>query len=223
VRTNTPATEVSLDMDGIEVNPLLKDVINKDFLEGKMRGQVALAMRGDSGEKIKKTLSGKGELIINDGAIVGVDLAGMVRNVKSAFGLKVEGGQRPRTDFAELDVPFTLTNGVFETSNSTLKNPFLRLAAKGTANLVDETLNFRVKPKLVATLEGQGGKMSQSGLAVPVLVTGTFSSPKFRPDLESIMKKGLEKFLGDQGKKEGESNSVEKKARDLLKELPFGK
>jgi hypothetical protein len=58
---------------------------------------------------------------------------------------------------------------------------------------------------------------------VPVLVTGTFSSPKFRPDLESIMKKGLEKFLEDQGKKEGESNSVEKKARDLLKELPFGK
>jgi AsmA protein len=223
VRTNTPATEVSLDMDGIEVNPLLKDVINKDFLEGKMRGQVALAMRGDSGEKIKKTLSGKGEFLLTDGAVVGVDLAGMVRNVESAFGLKVEGGQRPRTDFAELDAPFTLTNGVFETSNTTLKNPFLRLAAKGTANLVDETLNFRVKPKLVATLEGQGGKMSQSGLAVPVLVTGTFSSPKFRPDLESIMKKGLEKTLEDQGKKEGESNSVEKRAKDLLKELPFGK
>jgi AsmA protein len=231
VRSNTPATEVSLDMDGIEVNPLLKDVINKDFLEGKMRGQVALAMRGDSGENIKKTLSGKGEFLLTDGAVLGVDLAGMVRNFKSAFSLKVEGGQRPRTDFAELDVPFTLTDGVFETSNTTLKNPFLRLAAKGTANLVDETLNFRVKPKLVATLEGQGGKMSESGLAVPVLVTGTFSSPKFRPDLESIMKKGLEKelpgglkkFLEDQGKKEGESNSMEKRAKDLLKELPFGK
>ena len=231
VRSNTPATEVSLDMDGIEVNPLLKDVINKDFLEGKMRGQMALTMRGDNGEKIKKTLSGKGEFVVNDGAVLGIDLAGMVRNVESAFGLKVEGGQRPRTDFAELDVPFTLNNGVFETSNTTLKNPFLRLAAKGTANLVNETLNFRVKPKLVATLEGQGGKISESGLAVPVLVTGTFSSPKFRPDLESIMKKGVEKelpgglkkFLEDQGKKEGESNSVEKKARDLLKELPFGK
>jgi AsmA protein len=231
VRSNTPATEVSLDMDGIEVNPLLKDVINKDFLEGKMRGQVALAMRGDSGENIKKTLSGKGEFLLTDGAVLGVDLAGMVRNFKSAFSLKVEGGQRPRTDFAELDVPFTLTDGVFETLNATLKNPFLRLAAKGTANLMDETLNFRVKPKLVATLEGQGGKMSESGLAVPVLVTGTFSSPKFRPDLESIMKKGLEKelpgglkkFLEDQGKKEGESNSMEKRAKDLLKELPFGK
>ena len=196
-----------------------------------MRGQVALAMRGDSAEKIKKTLNGKGEFVVNDGAIVGVDLAGMVRNVEGAFGLKVEEGQRPRTDFAELDAPFTLTNGVFETSNTTLKNPFIRLAAKGTANLVDETLNFRVKPKLVATLEGQGGKMSQSGLAVPVLVTGTFSSPKFRPDLESIIEKGLkkelpgglEKFLGDQGKKEGESTSGEQKARDLLKALPFGK
>jgi AsmA protein len=220
-------------MNGIEVKPLLTDLINKDFLEGNMRGQVAVAMRGDSGEKIKKTLSGTGEVHLNDGAIIGVDLAGMVRNIKSAFGLKVEGGQRPKTDFAELDAVFTLSHGVFETQNTTLKNPFLRLAARGTADLVDETLNFRVKPKFVATMEGQGGEMSQAGLAVPVLVTGTFSSPRFRPDLEAIIKKGLkkelpgaaelEKILPGQGKKEDESTSLEKKARDFLKGLPFNR
>jgi AsmA protein len=233
VRSGTPATKVTLEMNRIEVNPLLTDLINKDFLEGKMRGQVALAMRGDSGETIKKTLSGTGELHLNDGAVVGVDLAGMVRNIKSAFGLQVERGQRPKTDFAELDVVFTLTNGLFQTQDATLKNPFLRLAAKGAANLVDETLNFRVQPKFVTTMEGQGGKMSQSGLVVPVLVGGTFSSPRFRPDLEAIIKKGLEKelpgaaelekILPGQGKKGDEPTSLEKKAREFLKELPFGK
>ena len=68
-------------------------------------------------------------------------------------------------------------------------------------------------------------------VAVPVLVTGTFSSPKFRPDLEAIMKERLEKelpadvgkILPYQGEKEDESTSVEKKARDLIKGLPFGK
>jgi AsmA protein len=233
VRRNTPATKVSLQMSGVEVRPLLKDLKDKDILEGNTRAQLALTMRGDSAEKIKQTLSGKGEFHINDGAIVGVDLASMARNVKVAFGREVKGGERPRTDFAELNAPFTLTNGLFETPNTRLKNPFLRLKAKGKADLVNETLDFRVKPKFVGTVEGQGGDMSRSGVAVPVLVTGTFSSPRFRPDLEAIMKEslkkelpgaaGLDEILPDQGKKEDESTSVEKKTRDLIKGLPFGK
>ena len=233
VRRNTPATKVSLQMDGVQVQPLLKDLQDKDFLEGKTRAQLALAMRGDSPDKIKQTLNGKGKFQINDGAIVGVDLAAMARNVKSAFGLEARQAQRPRTDFAELSAPFTLTNGEFSTTNTKLKNPFLRLKAKGKADLVDETLDFRVKPKFVATMKGQGANMSGSGLAVPVLVTGTFSSPEFRPDLESILKKGLEKDLSDaagldeilpgRDKKKDESTSAEKKARDFLKGLPFGK
>jgi AsmA protein len=226
VRRNTPATKVTLQMNGVEIQPLLKDLQDKDFLEGNTRAQLALAMRGDSPEKIKQTLNGKGEFHINDGAIVGVDLAAMARNVKSAFGLAAKEAQRPRTDFAELSAPFTLTNGVFSTTNTKLKNPFLRLKAKGKADLVDETLDFRVKPKFVSTMKGQGGDMSGSGLAVPVLVTGTFSSPKFRPDLESMIKKGLTEDLSDAaglGKKKDESTSVEKKAKDFLKGLPFGK
>ena len=73
--------------------------------------------------------------------------------------------------------------------------------------------------------------MSRSGVTVPVLVTGTFSSPKFRPDLEAIMKESLkkelpadmDKVLPYRGKEEDESTSVEKKARDLIKGLPFSK
>ena len=231
VRRNTPATKVNLQMKGVEVRPLLKDLKDKDFLEGKTRAQLALVMRGDNPERVKRTLSGKGEFIINDGAIVGVDLAAMARNIKSAFGQEVQRGEKPRTDFAELKAPFTLTNGLFQTTNTTLKNPFLRLAAKGKADLVDETLDFRVKPKFVAAIEGQGGDMSRSGLAVPVLVTGTFSSPRFSPDYEAIMKKTLEKdlpaeldkMMQDRSEEEDESTDLEKKARDFIKGLGLGK
>ncbi|UCG11972.1 MAG: AsmA family protein [Deltaproteobacteria bacterium] len=232
VRRNTPASNVTFQMNGVAVRPLLKDLMEKDFLEGTMRAQVALAMTGDSAEKIKPTLNGKGEFHFNDGAIVGIDLAEMVRNVQSAFG-KEKGSEKPRTDFAELRAPFTLTNGVFNTPNTTLLNPFLRVLAKGKADLVRETLDFRVKPKFVATLEGQGAKTAQSGVAVPVLVTGTFSSPQFRPDLESIIKgrlekelpdaSGLKKALEDPQKRQDDSTSVEEKAKSLLKGLPFGK
>ena len=232
VRGNTPATELSLQMNGVKVRPLLKDLMEKDFLEGTMRAQVALAMTGDTAEKIKPTLNGKGELDFNDGAIVGIDLAGMVRNIESAFG-KEKGMEKKRTDFAELRAPFTITNGVFNTLNTTLLNPFLRVLAKGKANLVDKTLDFRAEPTFVATMKGQGDTTDRSGIAVPVLVTGTFSSPQFRPDLESIIKKslqgkvpdasGLKKGMEELEKSEGESIPPEEKAKRFIKGLPFGK
>ena len=232
VRRNTPVSKVILQMNGVAARPLLKDLMDKDLLEGTMSAQAVLSMTGDSAEQGKSTLNGKGKFDFTDGAIVGVDLAAMVRNIKSAFGKK-KGSQRPRTDFAELHLPFTITNGVFNTLNTQLRNPFLRVLAKGKADLMRETLDFRVVPKLVATMKGQGDKSERSGIVVPVLVTGTFASPQFRPDLESLIKKGLQrdipdasglkKMMEEQGESEDKSTPSEEKVRRIIKGLPFGK
>jgi AsmA protein len=150
-------------------------------------------MVGDAPEQIKKTLNGKGDLRFNDGAIVGIDLASMARNVQSAFGGSVQqGGERPRTDFTELSIPFTIKKGVTKTPKTSLKSPFIRIIAKGKADLVKETLDFRVEPKAVGTIKGQGDASTRSGLMVPVLVSGTFASPTFRPDLSAAAKQKIE-------------------------------
>lgn len=232
VRQDVPKSNVQLDAQGIQVGPLLKDFLEKDFLEGTVQSTVVINLAGDDPEKIKSTLNGKGDFLFKDGAIVGIDLAGMVRNVKATFGLAEKGGERPRTDFSELHAPFTITNGVVNTPGTSLMSPLVRVLVAGDADLVDETLDFRVEPKFVGTLKGQGDTMQRSGLMVPVLVTGTFSSPKFRPDLKGMLKKGLEeglpqpselkKILPGQGAQEGESAPLEEKAKDLLKGL-FGR
>ena len=233
VRQDIPKSNMELHAKGIQVGPLLKDVMETDFLEGTAQSKMAVSLVGDDPAKIKRTLNGTGDLLFNDGAIVGIDLAGMVRNVKATFGLAEEGENRPRTDFSELRAPFTITDGVVNTPGTSLMSPLLRVLAAGNANLVEETLDFRVEPKFVATLKGQGDAADRSGLMVPVLVTGTFPSPKFRPDLKGMLKKGLEgellkspdlkKILPGQSTQEGESKPLEEQAKDLLKGLPFGR
>jgi AsmA protein len=111
-------------------------------------------------------------------------------------------------------VPFTMENGVFRTTESSLKSPLLRLVAGGSADLVKETLDFRVEPKLVGTIKGQGDTQDRSGLTVPVLVSGTFSKPVFRPDVESIAKDQLKKALSPS---DADSAPIQQKATDLLK------
>jgi AsmA protein len=214
VKGASPVTDLQLTVDKLQVNPLLKNLAGKDFLEGATRAQIALSMTGDDPARIQQTLNGKGSLDFTDGAIVGVDLAGMVRDVKAGLRGKVQSGPKPRTDFSELAVPFTLQNGVFHTSDAAMKSPLLRLSAAGKADLVKESLDFRIDPKLVGTIKGQGDEKDRSGLGVPIVVTGSFDQPIFLPDVEAMAKDQLKKALGpsDTG-----GAKVKEKARDVIK------
>ncbi len=104
-----------------------------------------------------------------------------------------------------------------------MKSPLLRLLANGKADLVNETLNFRINPKFVATLVGQGDTESRSGIMVPVLVSGSFAQPQFKPDLESIARQQVEEKIieSEQFKKVFEKNEelkpYEEEAKKLIK------
>jgi AsmA protein len=228
VQQDVPRTDIQLELNGVQAGPLLADVIKKDFLEGSLKAKIDLGMRGDDPVVIKKTLSGSGDLLFKNGAIKGIDLNGMVHNVKTAFGLAEKGENRPRTDFSELHAPFSLRDGIFNTVDTTLVSPLIRLKASGNADLIKERLDFRLESRLVATLKGQGDTKDRSGIMVPVVVTGTFSSPEFRPDLQGMLKQEVEKrlpdlqkkFKGDESSKEG-SKSMEDQIKGILK--MFGK
>ena len=219
VQTNTPQTRINMDVAGIQVGPLLRDVLQKDILEGVTNAQLKLSMSGDNADKIKQTLNGSGQLRFNDGAIVGIDLASMVRNVEAAFGLAQKPSERPRTDFTELMAPFTIKNGLFNTPQTSLKSPLIRVIAAGNANLVTEALDFRVEPKVVGTLKGQGDTENRSGLMVPVIVSGTFSSPQFAPDLAGVAKKQLQDALQGTEKPEDllDKDKLEETGKGILK------
>jgi AsmA protein len=223
-RQAVPKTTVDLQTRGVQAGPLLRDILKKDFLEGNANADASLQMEGDDPEVMKRTLDGKGQFLFTDGAIKGIDLAGMARNVKAAFGLAKEGEQKPKTDFSELNAPFTITKGVVNTTGTTMNSPLLRVHATGKANLVDESLDFRVEPKIVGSLKGQGDTKEREGITVPILVTGTFTSPSYGPDLKGVLEKTLQdRLLSPKDASQGGQTTTQDKARDILKKLPFGK
>lgn len=229
LRKAQPVSSVELNIDNVQAGPLLKDFADKDIIEGALQADIDLTGSGLSGDQIKASLNGTGELFFRDGALIGIDLAQLARTITSGFTLDQQG-ERPKTDFAELHAPFTIINGLVETTETTLKSPFIRVKSRGKADLVSETIDFRLTPKLVGTIKGQGDKEARSGISVPVIVGGTFEKPTFTPDLEALVreqdidKKEIIEIL-ETGKispqrKEQLSEEVEK-AKTLLKGL-FG-
>ncbi len=187
VQKNRPVTALNLTVKDVQAGPLLKDFAGKEVIEGLLKADVALTLQGDNADLIKQSLNGKGDLVFQDGALIGLDLAQMARTITSGFSLEQQG-EKPKTDFAELHAPFTISNGLVNTSGTTLQSPFIRVAITGDANLVSEALDMKVKPTLVGTIKGQGDAEKREGLTIPVKVGGTFKKPQFSPDLGSIVK-----------------------------------
>jgi AsmA protein len=213
VQKQSPRTNLQLAMHGIQAGSLIKDYMGKDIIEGTLKSNAALNMAGDTSDQIRKTIGGNGSFSFNNGAIKGVDLAAMMHNVAKAFKLKEESGQATKTAFTELSIPFTLKTGLFATRNTHLKSPVLHVLAQGEANLVTETLDFKVNPKFVNPLEGQ-----KNGIVVPLLVTGSFDKPKFRPDLKAAIKQNFGKVV------DKETQKLKKEIqKEINKRLPGNK
>jgi len=190
VQKNNPKTKIIINADNIQTGPLMQDTVQKELIEGTLKTNILLSMTGESDEMIKKTLTGKGELLFIDGAIVGFDIANSVRNVKAKLSGTEKVRKKPRTDFAELKVPFTSKNGLVNTIGASLVSPLIRVLVTGDINLMKELLDLKIDPKFVATLKGQGDTKKRSGIMVPVLVTGSFAAPKIRPDLKGMLTEG---------------------------------
>ena len=224
VKKNTPQSNIKLKLNNIECEPLIKDILEKDILKGTVKAKVALSMSGDDAEKIMKTLNGKGEFSVKNGAVKGIDIVAMVRNTDGAYGFAGQSNKKPETGFSELYAPFTITDGLFKTTDTRMLSTLIRVAVSGKANLPSETLKFRIEPVVVTTSKADKKKMKRSEVKVPVLVSGTFSSPKFRPDLKAIAQDNLEKKVFESKKfkkifKKKKYAPYEDAAKSLLKGL----
>ncbi len=205
-RNAVPAISKSFSMSGIAAEPLLTDAAGFDRLSGTGNMEIAVTAKGGSQRQMVENLNGKGAVTFNDGAIKGINLAAMVRNAANAF-LDPGASETQKTDFAELSGSFDIKQGLLNNQDLKLLSPLLRVEGKGTSDLPKRTVDYRVEPKAVASLEGQGSDGDASGLAVPVLVSGPWHNLSYKPDLagaiEGLAKdpgKALESLGGDTGK-----------------------
>jgi AsmA protein len=224
VKKDTLQSNIKLRLNNIECEPLIKDILEKNILKGTVKAKFALSMSGEDAENIMKTLNGKGEFSVKNGAVKGIDLVAMVRNTDGAYGFAGKENKSPETGFSELYAPFTITDGLFKTTDTRMVSTLIRVAVSGRANLPGETLKFRIEPVVVTTSKTDKKKMKRSEVKVPVLVSGTFSSPKFRPDLKAIAKDNLEKEVFESKKfkkifKKKKYAPYEDAAKSLLKGL----
>lgn len=205
------------DLAGISINPLMKDLADKDLLEGRGNVSLNVASHGDTVSAMKKALGGTASLSLRDGAIKGINLAQSLRDIKGKLGAKQDSTQQAKsgekTDFSELSASMTIKDGVAHNEDLAMKSPFLRLAGAGDIDIGRGQMNYLAKASVVASSAGQGGEgLDQlKGLTIPVRVTGPFEALSYKLELGDLVA-DMAKAKLDEKKDE-----IKAKAEDKLK------
>ena len=220
----TPRIATRQTLSRVDINPLLRDAVGKDLLEG--RGNIALNLTttGATVSAMKRALNGTASLHLRDGAIKGINIAQTLRNAKARMGA-LKGtrtqSQNPqeKTDFTELNATFRIVNGVARNRDLSAKSPLLRLGGQGDIDIGAGRLDYLAKVTVVGSLQGQGGQGASTlkGVTVPLRMRGPWDGIKYSLDFNELGKSVVRQKVQQQ--KERVKSRVQEELKKGLKGL----
>lgn len=195
VRTKLAAT-------GVALEPLLRQLADYDRLSA--RGDLSLNVLavGDDMHSLMHSLGGDGAFRLGKGEFRGFDLAGMIRNLDPGY---VGAGQK--TIFDSVNATFRIAAGILQNDDLAFLSPLLSASGKGRVGIGAQDIDYRLLPVLMEREDGQG-------IRVPVIVSGPWAQPRFRLDLEALVKQEFGDEI-EQLKKDVEDRVTEKISEEI--------
>lgn len=203
-----PAFNVGLNLHGIDVQQALVSQKSKaaDTVRGQLTGQVRVAGRGDTFDKIKPTLSGNGQMSVADGKLIGVNIgAQAMRKVHGVPGIGTlitptivarhpALFNSPDTDLRALGLTFTIQGPRITSHDIKAATPDYSALADGWFDL---DKNIELQAHLLLSQELSRELMSekknfvylaneQKQVDIPVRISGQLPKPSVQPDIQFL-------------------------------------
>jgi AsmA protein len=191
----------------VQIEPLMKDAIDKDLLEGRGNVKLVVTTAGASVDGMKRALAGNAALQLRDGAVKGINIAQKLRDAQSLLSVagvgkstSHEANAAEKTDFSELSATFAIKDGVATNSDLDAKSPLLRLGGAGKIDIGAGRMDYVARVSVVGTLKGQDGRTIDQlrGATIPVRVAGPFEKLSYGIDYSGAAQEALKSKLNEQ-------------------------
>jgi len=184
-----PILTLSEDLSGVQAEGLLADLTGKaSRLLGTGAFMLNIETDLSNSATIRNALNGDLSMSIADGAFIGIDVADTIGQAKSLLGKQDESSEQldndAKTEFALLGMTGLIKNGILSSDDFDMSSTLMRASGKGQINLINETIDYVVKPVLSENVRGKGkstlGKLS--GVPIPIKISGSLYDPKISID-----------------------------------------
>ena len=179
-------------VSGVDFAGLFGDLFESKRLSGKGSANAVLAGRGATTDAMVRSLDGRLDFEVSDGALVGTDLWYELRRARALWKRESPPAEPStgRTAFRTLKGTATVTKGVLDNRDLVVDMDYLKADGAGTLNLDSQAVDYRLQANLYRIPpEGAGSEMQDMKAAeIPVRVSGTLEDMKVRPDYEAYAK-----------------------------------
>ena len=169
------SASASLTVTDIALADTLAATTGFERLDGLGSGTFSGVAQGASVAALMADLDGEGGLSFGQGAIIGLDIAGMIRNFDAGFQ-----GEGARTVYDAITGSFQVTEGVMTNDDLSLTAPWGAITGEGAVDLSGQRMDYLVVPGLSARDDGS------ARVNVPVRIEGPWHDLSFRPDLAAL-------------------------------------
>ena len=193
-----PTLALDEHLAGVDMLRLLANTPQRGRISGQATVNFRGSARGATSNAMLKALDGQFDANLANGAIEGVDVAYEVSVAQSLLDRRAPALRQDakRTRFDAFRLSAQITNGVAQTHDVTISSEVLKVAGQGTANLPTKAIDFAL---LASVLKSP----TDTGVDIPIKITGTYADPTVRPDVEAVAKRQLKQKLQDVLKKNG--------------------
>jgi AsmA protein len=196
VKVDTQATKnkviVTHKMNKIKVGPLLTDLSGSELLTGIGDLNIDLNIDKPFSELPLKSAHGQINYTLQDGAIYGVDVFGMMKKGLTMIypELKEEASDGvKKTDFALMQIDADINEGILKTRTMKIESPYLRVDGKVTIDLVNMLIEGTIEPMLLDVPEQLLSDKYKKllNLPIPVTLSGSLLEPTISIDAKKLL------------------------------------
>jgi uncharacterized protein involved in outer membrane biogenesis len=207
MRQPTSSYAVNAKITGADANQLLTAVANtKDTLYGTMNANLNQTFSTPASGNVTQTLNGPFAFTLSNGKLTKVDLVSELAKIGKFTG---GGGATGKgyTSISSMSATFDVRNGVASTNDLKAALDVGSMAANGSVNLVNEALAMHLTAVMNKQYSqsvggtGVGGYLNTAlgnkngELVIPVIISGTMSSPKVAPDVQKLAEMKLNNLV----------------------------
>lgn len=220
VSGKTPHIRLNEALSNVHLGPLLKDLTNTDRLSGVANLRARLSATGSNAAALTRSARGTARFALRDGALRDINInAEICRAYALAKHQPLPAAGTQKTNFTTLSGSVVLAGGLAHNNNLILTAPLLKITGKGSANLINDTLDYNTEVVLAKSFTCTGGNTLSDlkWVRIPLHIGGSFAKPTFRLDLARALQGVIRRKLRQ--KEQALRNKVKDRLQKKLKNL----
>jgi AsmA protein len=227
-RQQTPKITVKEQAEGIEIEPLLIDLLGESPITGVANIKANLTTCGTTVPAFKSALNGTAQFSFQEGALTGVDVGALMKQAQAVLrgdfaAAFVEGSGK--TPFTDMSGSVRFTNGLVNNSDLIIATPLVKVKGAGKANLVNEAIDYKLTlQRTKASSAEEAGSDDMKNIVIPVNIGGTFIEPRVSLDVKAIVMESQKAKIYEKKKelKQKLNDKIDEKLKGVAGELLKG-